>query len=803
MTSSGGHFAAGNLGQGGNGSGWEASWSQSGLHPPTATNPFLQMNTATSSMVGQGSLHMAPYSDGATDSSTNGAGISIPLHQAFNPAMPQSPSRARQGRPMMRSSPAVSQWSTPPSVGSPPGGLIAVEGVTAPYAQLIQGLPQYGGNIYPAQLPPPPPPHPPPTVPLLMSSAAHGTMPLPWNQMHAGAAASSSSLASFDQTFMTKAPLSPPPPPPPPATSYHPSTPTNLVPQQIRKRSPSRSRGRKRNRSRTKATKAAENAGTPESPNSHRTSPTPVADVNGSAMKASIGETSPCLPDVDASASYRDGAEHQYKRQRLDTDVSPSSPLAATTTSEVLPDEDSKPSSVLDVQESPLEVKTALDTVEHRERPNGASGTDVSALQPGGEDTIVAPDPTTTTSHGKSSGGDENSNPKPMSKSRRALEMMRAKLELAKQKKLALQDELRRKQQLADENTTIASSSKRASTLTRLDSVSPQTTNCLPPISALKDELVIDNISQTGPEDMVRFPDIEMLPDSYYAEVDDGGTSTEGDDGDDQADTAPDSEVLAARKNKLQQDLDALRQRLERKQKAVQKRQSVDKGNANEDPPAVESSTTVEDAAKKVKYAAMSKQELEKRKIEAQELRDVSYWRHYVSKQQHMLLGVTDQVKENTGALKECDRDLARVNQSIKQTSEEVTDLDARQKFVSNQLMENVTRLLDARRRLFELKQQEADSELPVANHDNGVEDIDVLGQDCLSDGPDKPLVSVALDDSDSDIEQFADAVMEIQKKPHTEEKQNEISEEQRQQQSDCKQTDLAGDDGDQFADPF
>ena len=522
-------------------------------------------------------------------------------------------------------------------------------------------------------------------------------------------------------------------------------------------------------------------------------------DSIGHADNSPSQEASAAHPEIgDKQKLQVDGeaAISQNKRRRFERkDSSTPSPLVSTKLLDPLTDGHGTSGGTVDEQERAAEPQISEGIVEDKELSNDTTASEMAPLP-----STSGPVATTTTV--ESADGDIST--KQPSKSRKALELMRAKLELAKKKKLAAQDQLRRKQQLSDEaklkdaaSSSVSVSQRsnaRTSFLRRSESRSPHPITDIPPITALKEDLVVVNISQTGPADMVRFTSDDE---------DDSGNST----GHEEDDAAAESETLAARKSKLEQDLDVLRQRLEKKQKAVQKRQPIDSGATRSDDEGA--GAALEDEVKKEKYAAMSKEELEKRKIEVQEMRDVSYWKHYVSKQQHLLSGVTEQVKENADALQECDNELANVNRSIEKTSQIVADLDARQKFVSEKLSENVTKLMEARRRLHELRQTEAESKPPAASL-NDAEDEDIPDLDGLSDVPEKSGVEETMNgsgsdsDSESDADQFEDAVMDLPKEPGLKGKRNEkVEDHHAQQESKSQQLEAASDaDDDQFADP-
>ena len=105
------------------------------------------------------------------------------------------------------------------------------------------------------------------------------------------------------------------------------------------------------------------------------------------------------------------------------------------------------------------------------------------------------------------------------SESRKKLELLKAKLELAKQKKLAMQGELKQtnptdsespKISEAKKNPEVQAALKRAreklrGALTSRERALQRTSPVQTPISGLCVSLIIRNISQTGPQSLVRF----------------------------------------------------------------------------------------------------------------------------------------------------------------------------------------------------------------------------------------------------------------------------------------------------------
>ena len=232
-------------------------------------------------------------------------------------------------------------------------------------------------------------------------------------------------------------------------------------------------------------------------------------------------------------------------------------------------------------------------------------------------------------------GGLDRSNRPPMdeslpkkskkSKSHIALELVRAKLQRAKLAKLAAEQGCREERERPEEGTVTSERTRHnlRGVQKNREKLHRRMANQLPPpISALYADLVIKRISGSGSEETVRYPrDTGLdLARKYLFHLPEQPADEE-------------SQELASRKFQIEQSLETLKQRLAQKQ---QESKLVEK--------------------------PLTKEDLELKRREAQAFMDVSYWKHFVSKQEHLLVEVTEQLDENKKALENC-----KIERSTKQ----------------------------------------------------------------------------------------------------------------------------------------
>jgi hypothetical protein len=324
-------------------------------------------------------------------------------------------------------------------------------------------------------------------------------------------------------------------------------------------------------------------------------------------------------------------------------------------------------------------------------------------------------------------------------KSQEALELMRAKLMEAKRmNKLAAQGNIADAEPPQDSKAKLARArlTLRGALKNREKALNRMNNQVIPPISAFQVDLIIQNIGKTGPEDMVYYPaenglDLvrKCLPHVPEQPPDD-----------------PQSQDLYARKSQLQLDLDALKQRLALRQKKKQPEK-------------------------------VSKEELERRRVQAQAFMDVSYWKHFVSKQQHLLAEVTEQIEENQKVLDQCTAELKDTNQSLDSSTAGSADLELRRTAVTAMAEEKTYKLVELRNRLYSLQEDKKKAknkceseEEAVKNNVAAPETGDLQGADTdeLDPFADTPLdqttteleekVYTLLETPARDLEQFVEA---------------------------------------------
>ncbi|KAG7372041.1 hypothetical protein IV203_018184 [Nitzschia inconspicua] len=246
----------------------------------------------------------------------------------------------------------------------------------------------------------------------------------------------------------------------------------------------------------------------------------------------------------------------------------------------------------------------------------------------------------------------------------------------------------------------------------------------LPPVSALSSPLFISNIATSGHKDKVYRTEssrddtgrarleeflgkdtIRALHSHKMLPIENG-----------------DETSLAARKLRLQQELLALKMKLEKSQNKAMLSMDTDR-NGVMDTEASEENEDAKQLAKEDQCAenviskraeGFTKEALERRKAEAQATMDISYWKHFVSKQEGILEKVIKQGSENDEALEKCQKERHEVNKKLLQTQEEIDQIDTRKRIVEDGISATMAALLTARQALYDArKQQETTSAVP------------------------------------------------------------------------------------------
>lgn len=278
---------------------------------------------------------------------------------------------------------------------------------------------------------------------------------------------------------------------------------------------------------------------------------------------------------------------------------------------------------------------------------------------------------------------EESEDPQPCKKSlsRKKLQLVKAKLELAKQK-LAIQANQNQQQPGEPAPTHAVASNnpvqlalqqaraKLQGALKNRDRAllqQQQQPKFLAPISALSASLIIKNISQTGPAENIYFHSMNQRIDlkrrHEYKEL---------------IQTNQEHKVsLSARKAQLEKDLSLLGERLK---------------------VSTSSTSTV---------TTMTKEELQRKLEEAQAHKDISYWRHFVSKQEHLLASVQSRMQENSDSLQQCAQDMGTNVEQSQQSKADAETLELRQGALVSLIATSTNKLLEMRQRVHESKENE------------------------------------------------------------------------------------------------
>ena len=160
---------------------------------------------------------------------------------------------------------------------------------------------------------------------------------------------------------------------------------------------------------------------------------------------------------------------------------------------------------------------------------------------------------------------------------------------------------------------------------------------------------------------------------------------------------------LLQRKIQLQNELLALKEKLEMKSSQEKQNHQTSSGNAVD-------SADVDARNDGDRKPPPTKEGLKRRKAEAQTVMDISYWKHFVSKQEHLLQQVTTKInnmdKSNGkgGAYKECLEKRHSTNKAIAQVQQDLDVLEQRQAVVEEGIETSTQQLLDARQALHQAK---------------------------------------------------------------------------------------------------
>jgi hypothetical protein len=252
----------------------------------------------------------------------------------------------------------------------------------------------------------------------------------------------------------------------------------------------------------------------------------------------------------------------------------------------------------------------------------------------------------------------------------------------------------------------------------------------LRPLSALSSPLLISGISKSGPSSFVYFEsgdddlglkelkekigsdmlavfhnDDELMPESD----DEYETDSMEDEKEEEAakhtiNPTISAASLALRKQQLQKELIALKQKLD----STQRKAATDEIDLSKQHPSdeVEDSIDRNDHEEKGKMnshlvdGTTTKEALERRKAEVQTVMDITYWKHFVSRQQVILAEVKEKVTENAAAIADCFRQETEIKEKLKMAEDDHALLDARRSVVEKAIGESLNELLASRRKL-------------------------------------------------------------------------------------------------------
>lgn len=214
---------------------------------------------------------------------------------------------------------------------------------------------------------------------------------------------------------------------------------------------------------------------------------------------------------------------------------------------------------------------------------------------------------------------------------------------------------------------------KRDQAMQRLSPVSDN----IAPISALSADLVIQNVAATGAEGKVFFPTTMLCADLGRSGLEQVKTPTD----------SIASGSLAARKLRLQKELQMLKEKLEKHQK------DDDNDSASEN---------IYNVAKQ----AYTKEELEKKKEEARMVMDISHWKLFISKQERMMEEATKGVIENRLALSACEKEQQQTNTQLEKTNQDLGGVENSEKAVLCLISSSTCKLLKTRKELHREKQK-------------------------------------------------------------------------------------------------
>ena len=160
---------------------------------------------------------------------------------------------------------------------------------------------------------------------------------------------------------------------------------------------------------------------------------------------------------------------------------------------------------------------------------------------------------------------------------------------------------------------------------------------------------------------------------------------------------------LAHRRIQLQKELMALKEKLEKNQQKVAAAASSNNNNNNDNNDNNNTSNQEQQIQVPIPIPIiLTKQELERRKVEAKNDMDISYWKHFVSKQEHMLQNVTKQVLENESSLEQCLKERHSTNIQLNSIQSNINTYGAKQDVIEDGIIKTTMQLLNVRQQLYD-----------------------------------------------------------------------------------------------------
>ena len=212
------------------------------------------------------------------------------------------------------------------------------------------------------------------------------------------------------------------------------------------------------------------------------------------------------------------------------------------------------------------------------------------------------------------------------------------------------------------------------------------------PITALSADLVIQNISETGPPEHVYFPFATRSVDLCHAQTQSQGPSSKIQNLPTQKDT---SQALFERKLRLQRELQLLKEKLE-----LCQQDSDSAFDPNDNP-------------KKINQSQYNDDQGREKEDCGQTIIDLSHWKHFVSKQASLLDDTTKRLTETKQALIGCETEQQEAESQLQAIHQVLLDLEMREKAVITLLKGATCKLLRTR---MDLQLQQQRQQVNVSN---------------------------------------------------------------------------------------